>query len=248
MAAVTPAPTFPIVSVDSVSSLLQVLNNHPVTGLAIYRGQSSDWPLLPKVCRNVNSDGILEPEKRILATFRRQAVAHMPYAQMTTWEWLAIAQHHGLPTRLLDWTANSLAALWFAVKDKSPGPSAVVWRFNPEPQDIVSDPSDSVSPFEGTRTNVFEPSYISPRIRVQAGYFTVHKFVGVSNGKPLNQFVQLQKNLKHKHRLLKMVIPATTFPAIRKELAHLGVHAGAMFPDLDGLAQSLAREHGFVVD
>ncbi len=88
---------------------------------AVYRGvKHKDYDLRPRVGRIVLSDDkkLLQEEIRLLRWFRDRSV---PYVNLDTiawedWDWVALAQHHGLPTRLLDWTRNPLVAAYFAVE------------------------------------------------------------------------------------------------------------------------------------
>ena len=99
-----------------------------------FRGQRQDWPLLPKIQR-VDPWGKLETiEFAMFQEFKQKGVPFLNTVPSDDWHWLALAQHHGLPTRLLDWTFNPLAALWFAIFEQGLKNSkqAVVWIFEPE--------------------------------------------------------------------------------------------------------------------
>jgi hypothetical protein len=147
---------------------------------------------------------------------------------------LAIAQHYGMATRLLDWTDNPLVALWFAVREGSQQSDSVVWCF-PFVDDDIADQSED-SPFEGNRTKVFQPRHITRRIAAQDGWFTVHKFVR-------GRFIPLEKNRNYKHNLLKLRIPKDRVDDIRVQLSLIGVNDSTMFPDLGGLCDFLNHTH-----
>jgi len=89
-----------------------------------FRGEPQEYKyqLLPSIGRphGYASRGIKrlspEQEKNLLHRFRRRAFPHVRRI-LNDWEALFLARDHGLPTRILDWTANPLAALWFACSD-----------------------------------------------------------------------------------------------------------------------------------
>jgi len=227
--------------VNNVSDLLRFLEGGGGDFyLTIFRGQRCDWPLLPKVARcHLVGGGESEVEQLILSTFRNEAVPYLAAPPEDSWEWLAIGQHHGLPTRLLDWSKNPLVALWFAVTEpaKAEDGPGVLWVFQPHHRDVLSDRT-AESPFDENRIHVFEPRHVSPRIRAQAGIFTVHKRVGTQQKIP-----SLQEIPEQKENLLKCLVAPERFATIRNQLMDCGVDAASLFPDLDGVARRIAALH-----
>jgi hypothetical protein len=169
-------------------------------------------------------------EESLFDIFCREARSHLPLLPADEWEWLSIAQHHGLPTRLLEWSHNPLAALFFAVesRDEEDGALYVLHSLLKASEKVREH-----SPF-AIRTPVkIYPNIVSPRIRAQEGLF-----IACANVEsPLDQQLPPDWSIEH------FLIPGDSKKHIRYELFRLGVHASSLFPDLDGLAARVSWQH-----
>jgi hypothetical protein len=220
------------ITIDSISQFVECLGEINRGKRAIYRGQRRERPLLPKLARLNTPIPLLEAEQGMLDDFKGLSVSLINKQPESDWDWLALMQHHGLATRLLDWSVNPLVALWFAV-NKPPAESqpGIFWMFRPDNQDYFI-PSKEDNPFALNQTRVFKPKAVTKRIGIgsQLGWFTAHHF-----NSELKQFVSLEKDPVYYPRLTKLIIPLEKFAQIRFQLDRLGVNAAMIFPDLDGL-------------
>ena len=228
---------------------------------AIYRGMSdASAPLLTSLDRLGGRDAPHSKahlEEHILRNFLRYSKPYVD-ADQEEWELLFIAQHHGLPTRLLDWTYSPLVAAHFATLDPGPRGDRVVWqldwrrmheRFGLKPlaflvQDLVEELErrgiGSLGDFFERAADsapfacMLEPPAMDHRITVQSAAFTITS----DTSRPFDAFLT-EHGLDD--ALRGIVIPRGSVDLIRDQLDICAIDERRLFPDLDGVAREVHR-------
>jgi hypothetical protein len=221
-----------------------------------FRGESDfKTALTPTLLR-----GFAPHENALLQMFRARASGFHDAVPMRehTDQWLFLARHARLPTRLLDWSESALIALYFALKESTP----VVWMLNPLDLNDLSytnppktPPREFPLPWHdpggGGANPAFEnlrgaweqdrygatlpvaiyPTYVHPRLKGQRSCFTIH-------GKDKRGLDEL---LADKSILKRYVVDPACRPSMRRELTVLGITDSVVFPDIDGLANEFTE-------
>lgn len=236
----------------------------------LYRGQrETSWKLrtsLERFCERskIVSSRRADVEFRLCREFRRgyhQYGLHVPKKESSL-EWLALMQHHGAPTRLLDFTYSIFVAAYFAV-ESSDGDS-VVWGVNgpwalQQSVDLLTKAGNSAAGALGDmweeggdlvfRDILFNdengvvpcafpvnPFRLNERLRIQMGVFMTPSCVSAS----FEDNLQALPGREHDANVLKVIIPADFRGEAVRRLFEMGLSRRSLFPGLDGYAQSLA--------
>jgi hypothetical protein len=201
-------------------------------------------------------EGASALEPHLIRNFRKYAHREQPGPSL--WDWLSLAQHHGLPTRLLDWTFSPLVAAHFATAT-SPGIDAVVWavdcvRAHQELPAELRDPLEAEGAMvfttellaehaptldaldalgdEAPFALFFEPPSLDDRIVNQSAVLSVMSEPAAS----MDRWLDAHGGLAHAWR-----ITADAKLEIRERLDRFNVNERVLMPGLDGLAAWLRR-------
>jgi hypothetical protein len=220
---------------------LSFCNKHAETNWW-FRGLSDvEHELVPKVGRgseNERWDGPVEPgrkdtfadlELRIFDAFKRRAVLGLQVRPQNDFEWLAVAQHHGVPTRLLDWTPNPLMAAWFATNKKAGNDGQIAKVIAVRATSQWREHEEAIDPFDKRRKQpvfVVSPHWHA-RVRAQRGCFSIHPIPNKRWDLDGLKFDEFQ-------------IPQAHWRAFQRRLFYFGIDASTTMADLSGLGDALA--------
>jgi hypothetical protein len=237
-----------------------------------FRGvNEARFNLSPSIARNQPKEFTINNEKKLFEAFQRRIAVYKSetyrdFTSTTTHvnlETLAIAQHHGLKTRLLDWSTNPLASLWFACDEtnKPTDSYCIVWvLIAPKNRDDYFIKADAPFQFDNfPETKMYVPNIVNPRIKTQSGLFSMHHYDNVGH-----KYMPLDENkafFPHKFGcgkinydtdwdLLKILINRRVYGReILKNLRKFDVHEETIYPSLESVGKRLNFDYeaGFVL-
>ena len=230
----------------------------------IYHGSPlASAPLLTSLDR---LGGIARPhakshlEAHLLRNFIRYSRPHLTSVPTNEWELLILAQHHGAPTRLLDWSYSPLVAAHFATRDQALAGDRAIWRLDwqkvhahydlPRLALLIEDllhlygEEDPFTPWRLIRGRdiepfacMVEPPSLDARIIAQAAVFTITTDTSTS----FDSFIEAEGL---GDTLTRLVIPNDAVSRVRDQLDIAGFDERRIFPDLSGVAAALRRYYG----
>jgi hypothetical protein len=218
------------VTIDKLSDYVGFFNS--LSDTEFYRGlPDANFELIPSVGRLGIKDlkTLVQIEKSIFEQFKSKSPMYIDVAPSNQFEWLSLAQHHGLPTRLMDWTYNPLIALFFAVENES-NTNAAVYSAYPSGgltlETILNSP-------EGIFNTEKQAIHLVPdrkhmRFQNQNGLFTLHPDPRKCNIKNI---------------VTKILIPAGSREEIRWRLRKIGITKAFVYNGLDGLSYDILQAH-----
>ena len=219
-----------------------------------FRGHSNDgWELLPSLLRGIgqeiSEERALDIEGSARVEFLAQAHLHLnPQtlpAQKDAIGWWTLMQHHGAPTRLLDWTESFYVAAYFAVAGQPESAGAIwcvqvgvaheqavakyKWAGNPETvREIEKEYLQSGAP---QVVHFLHTKLKTNRVVVQQGLFSICRNVLGDHGAILEETMPAGGG---KMVFQKFVIPAHLKTVILRRLRNMNITANSLFPGLDG--------------
>ncbi|MDX1452029.1 MAG: FRG domain-containing protein [Oleiphilaceae bacterium] len=223
----------------------------------VFRGMgNSEFSLATSLMR-LGGD-FAQLEKHLLRNFRKYG--HRSFqAEESVWHWLTMGQHHGLPTRLLDWTYSPLVGMHFATADiRYAHEDGVIWKVNyhdcyrqlPDALktcleveggnvftvEMLNSLVTSLDAFERLSDDpffiFFEPPSVDARIVNQHGLFSVTSQPGLSLEQAMGST-----------ECEKIIVPASIKWEIRDKLDQANITERVLFPGLEGLSQWLKRHY-----
>jgi FRG domain len=165
-------------------------------------------------------------EERLLKVVKDRAVAITSSASFDDWQWLAYAQHVGVPTRLLDWSTSPLIAAFFALCDDKPTDRLLYCVKYSTYLHEVDVPASS--PFECKTIGRFSPPLAFDRLRWQRGVFTIHPEPTKIFYLPRMKIIRITKDL---------------VADFRKKLFKAGIDYWHIYPDVHGLGEQMKWQY-----
>ena len=213
--------------INCIETFLGCLYDFPET--FFYRRQASiDFKLLPSIGRNVvegQENALLQYEREIFDDFKRKYSMFTEVRPKNDMEFLFLAQHYGLPTRLLDWTYNPLIALYFACCSHE-DVDGVIFQSYPFSHTIFQPDVHDILKFDGYTYLI--PNITDVRYRNQNGLFVLYP-------EPWND--------NFNHISTKFVIAAEAKKNILNKLSKIGINLSFIMPSLDSLCKDIVSIH-----
>jgi FRG domain len=264
------------VKFDSWSNLVSYFRQELKSNKWIFRGQRlSEWTIESSLERTflrrfgVARNEIPKIESGLLRAFKRRAhhyVKDLPVEKALI-EWLALMQHYGAPTRLVDWTYSFYIAAYFAIEKAFVDETCSIWCFDYEfwgkrAKSLMSDDTQDLMKKDPNNKNsetveailksvplVFplNPFRMNERLGIQQGIFLVPTDIKLNFMENLRLMSQADSDRDFIRKVDVLCTKELIFNAFQ-DLKRMNINTASLFPGLDGFSRNLHStgvDHGF---